>query len=152
MYLTSKKNLRDLKTTKEQWTLESIMNYKFQRQRVFILFLQAWHNNDQQKFQFGHLALTKGSKEKIAAAFILDPRPLYEKQADFRREFSGDNQWFADFVIAEAHLKNSNNKDAADLYRKSYNTIKQRLDNNQDIDHWALSQIQARLDFLSSDK
>lgn len=151
LYLTSRKNLKELETTKEQWSAESITNVKFIRQRAFILFLQAWHNNDQLRIQRGHRTLTKGSIEKKAAGFLLDPRVLNEKQADFRREFSGQNQWFADFVIAEAHLKNNNNKDALNLYRRSYNTLKQRLENNQDIDHWAMSQIQARLDLLSSE-
>jgi hypothetical protein len=114
--------------------------------------MQAWHNNNELVTKRGHNSLTKGSKEEKAASFLLDPKPLNEKEADFRREFSGKNEWFADFVIAEAHLKNSNNKEAVNLYRRSYNILKQMLENNQDIDHWALSQIQARLELLSSDK
>ena len=109
-------------------------------------FLDAWNETrvEQAKKIAGFIA--SGSKEKIGAMFLLDPRSVHEKEEDFRRELPGDSDWFADFVIGEQHLMSGYKQDALEAYKHSYERIKKISKDNQSIfDKLLISQVMSRL-------
>jgi hypothetical protein len=109
-------------------------------------FLEAWNEAkaEQAKKIAGFLA--SGSKEKIGAMFLLDPRSVHEKEEDFRRRLPGDSDWFADFLIGEQHLISGYKQDALEAYKHSYESImKMSKDNRSNVDKLLIRQIISRL-------
>ena len=71
-------------------------------------FLELWHDDKIRRANEFVPHLIKKTRERIAAQFLLDPRPLAEKQDEFKAELSSDETSFLAFVIGEYHLKKKN--------------------------------------------
>jgi serine/threonine protein kinase len=95
------------------------------KQYGFTSFLRAWEQGRMWEANVGSASLSKGSKEKEAAMFLLNPKPVAEKEPDFRRALSGEHAWFAYFIVGENHLKNGDKKEALAAYQHSYDAIQQ---------------------------
>ena len=118
---------------------------------AFICFLQTWHDNRNEEAGKIALYFDTSSKERKAAIFFLRPDSLSEKEAGFRRAFSDEENWFADFIVGEYNYKNGNRKKALEVYRRSYGAIQKLPQGSQsDLDRWLFTQVLARLGELGS--
>jgi len=91
------------------------------KQYTFLTFLEVWHNDG----PVGRIVGFMGdeSKEKMAATFLLNPTPLAEKEAAFRRDLPDGMNWFGDFVVGENYLKHGDKKEALKAYKSGYEAI-----------------------------
>jgi serine/threonine protein kinase len=108
---------------------------------VFILFLELWHDDKVARAHETAIHLTRESRESLAAMFLLDPRGLGEKQADFEAKFSAHQAWFWEFVKGEYYLKNKDKQAAVEAYERC-------LDGHQDAsqsDDWFKNRARAKL-------
>jgi serine/threonine protein kinase len=113
-------------------------------QAVFQLFLESWHD--------GKIVRAKGmvgffapeSLERIAAEFLLDPRALNEKEADFREKLSADQPFFSEFIIGEYHLKNNDKPAAIEAYERCLGTGR----DVSEVDDWFKNRANLKLSEL----
>ncbi|MCJ7728971.1 MAG: hypothetical protein MUO27_03710, partial [Sedimentisphaerales bacterium] len=91
------------------------------------------------------LVFAKGSKERIAAVFLISPQLLKDKEAEFRRRFGEEQAGFADFIIGEHHLKDGNKEQALIAYRCSYKTLLKMRADNKPVETWLINLVKARL-------
>ena len=106
-------------------TAETARRVALSRPFVFNFFLEAWRQGRNQQAEFVFRFLSEGSKEREAARFLINPNPVAEKEADFRQALSGDNSWFAEFIIGESHLRNGDRKEALEAYKRSNEAVGQ---------------------------
>ena len=150
LYLTTRKAQQESQTIAKRLSVESARNVAFARQVTFKLFMQAWNNGRNKEAERIAGFLASGSKEKKGAMFLLNPKSLAEKEADFRKGFSEENSWFADFVIGEHYLRTGNRKEAIGAYQRSCQAIQQFSRRNQSsIDRWLTTLVLAKLDELT---
>jgi len=133
LYVTAKKAQQESESTAEQLSVESARNLAFVRQVTFKLFMQAWNDGRNKEAEAIASHLADGSKEKKGAMFLLNPKPLAEKEADFRKGLSDEYSWFADFIVGEHYLKAGNRKEAIGAYQRSCQAIQQFSQRNQSI-------------------
>jgi hypothetical protein len=124
---------------------------------AFIRFLEAWREGLSTKTQWMAKyptyvdSLSEGSREKKATSFLLNSKPLAEKEAEFREELSDEYTWFADFIIGEHHLKNGNRQEAIVVYQRSYAAIYKMSPSEQlKVDRWLAVWLVSRLDELKA--
>ena len=63
---------------------------------------------------------SKGRKETKAARFLVDERPLTEKEPAFRKSLKDSEGWFAELVVGEHLLKDGNREAAHEAFRRGY--------------------------------
>ncbi len=131
LYCQTQKAQQAQADTKQWASAEAAKTISYKRQMLFAYFLRAWHegNNSEAKAAAG--ALTKGSKEQIAADFLLSPGSLAEKEAGFRRALSDGYAWFADYIVGEYHYKNGDRQKALEAYQRSYKFIRELIQQGQ---------------------
>jgi serine/threonine protein kinase len=121
---------------------ESLM---FANRLSFTVFLALWH--DEKIIKARELAtsnLDKDSQEGMAALFLLDPRPLDKKKADFQEKCSAEQSSFWAFILGEYHLKNKNVTEAIEAYKRC-------LEESQDLselDAWFKNRARGKLNEL----
>jgi len=146
LYVTAKKAQKESEVIAQQWADEAARIFTLSRQFSFTRFLQAWYDGRTKEAKWTASFLAKGSKEQKGAMFLLDPKPLIEKEADFHRVFSGKSAWFADFIIGENLLKNGNKKEAFAAYQRSCQGIQQLPQGEKsDFDKFVDGKVKARL-------
>jgi hypothetical protein len=93
-----------------------------------------------------------GDKNSIGAKvvrFLLDGKPLVEKELKFRQDLE-NVLYLAEFVIGEHHLKDSNRDEALEAYRKSKQAIIQFNQCGQGkANEWVARKVKARLKELT---
>ena len=99
-----------MKTTQRRLT--------FQNQVALGLFLELWHDGKTARAKAMAVHFSDRCREKAAAFFLLDPRPLDEKEAAYKEKLSADQPSFWDFVVGEYHLKNNNKLAAIQAYKQ----------------------------------
>ena len=82
---------------------------------AFKYFLQGWQVD---LLSDAISYIPEGSREMQAAFFLLDKRPLAEKEPDFRKKMQSIEPAFTEFVIAEHYFKNKDHAKAAEAYRQ----------------------------------
>jgi hypothetical protein len=151
LYITAKKAQRKAEDYATQLTAETTRRVALSRPFVFNFFLEAWRQKHDQQAAFVFSFLSEGSKEQKAARFLLDRRSVAEKQADFRRALSGDNSWFAEFIIGENHLRNGDRKEALDAYKCSNEAIGRTTHgNNHGVDRLLIELVKTRVEQLNA--
>jgi serine/threonine protein kinase len=146
LYITAKKSQQETEVIVQQWSDETVKNLTLFRQLTFTRFLQAWHDGRTKEAEWIAGFLAKGSKEQKGAMFLLDPKPLIEKETDFHRAFSEESAWFADFIVGEGHLKKGNKKEAFEAYQRSHQAIQQLSQGDKsDLDKFVDGKVKARL-------
>ena len=88
------------------------------------------------------------SREQSAALFLLDPRPLEEKKPDLQKQPFAGQASFAQFLIAEHHLKNNNTSAAIE----SYNRCLELGRDTSEFDDWFKNRAKRKLDQLINSK
>lgn len=151
LFLAARKAKNESDHIAKQWALQAKDNLSVTRQMAFTVFLDAWHQRQMNDAVRTAAFLTKGSKESIAAAFLLSTEENFSEETSqaFRDDIPGNNGWFEDFVIGEYHLYNNHYSQALLYYNKSYDTLLQlSKDGSGNIDQWLLTRIAARVDQL----
>lgn len=117
--------------TKQWASAEGAKGASYTRHMLFTYFLRAWHDGRSSRAKELAKGLYEGSKEKIAADFLLSPDSLAEKEAGFRRALSDKYAWFADYIVGEYHYKNGDRKKALEAYQSSYKFIRELIQQGQ---------------------
>jgi serine/threonine protein kinase len=156
-YITTKNAKKESDTITKQWATQAAKHLLTVQQMAFTRFLEVWHKGlSSQKQRMANYptyvdSLSDGSREKKATKFLLNPKSLAEKEAEFRGELSDEYTWFADFIIGEHHLKNSNRQEAIAAYQRSYAAIYQMPPGEQlRVDRWLAAWLVSRLDELNA--
>jgi hypothetical protein len=83
-------------------------------------------------------------------SYVADHRPLSEKEVAFRQAMA-KYQGFADFAVGEHYLKNGNQEQAFEAFRRSYTAVERAADSApSQADKWLIMQVRARCRELAS--
>jgi len=152
LYMTAKKAQRNAEVYAEQLTAETARRVALSRPFVFNFFLEAWRQGRNQQAVFVFSFLSGGSKEQKAARFLLDRRAVAEKEVDFRQALSGEDSWFAEFIIGENHLKNGDREEAHEAYKRSNEEAGQVSQGGDlGVDGFMVELVKTRLEQLNAD-
>jgi serine/threonine protein kinase len=156
-YITARKAKKESDAIEKQWATETAKRLLTVRQLAFTRFLKVWHDGLSTETQWMAnyptyvASLSEDSREKIATSFLLNPKSLAEKEAEFREELSDEYTWFADFIIGEHHLKNGKRQEAIAAYQRSYAAIYKMSPSEQlRVDRWVAVSLVSRLDELKA--
>jgi len=151
LYITGKRAQQQADINQEQLAREVGLSTAFGTQRSLTLFLDAWHGG---RLRYAGIIggyFSRLCKEKAAAEFLLNFRPLAEKEAEFRQKLT-NSPWFADFIIGEYHLKAKNSQKALQAFQNSYQAIQQLPDDEEGADTWLTDRLKAHMYELITDK
>jgi tRNA A-37 threonylcarbamoyl transferase component Bud32 len=151
-YIVAKKAQQKAEATAKLRTEEAIRNRAFARGTSLTFFLKAWSEGDAYwaRESAEYLSIDKGSKEYKIVCFLLDRRPIAEKEPQFREDLAKAT-YLAEFVIGEHHLKNGNQKDALEAYQKSYKEIRELVPSGGlRLNEWFIRRVSARLKDLTA--
>jgi len=146
LYRTTRKAQREAQDVEKQWSESATDHSVFAGSIGFTYFLQAWHEGRTQLARWAASHLPDGSKEKRAAAFLLDPTSFAQKEREFRDALSDGHLWFVEYVIGEHHRRHGNQQEAIKAFQRSYEAIQQL--SAADIsraDRWLTRNIAANL-------
>jgi hypothetical protein len=153
LYMTARKAQRNAEVYAEQLTAETARRVALSRPFVFNFFLEAWRQGRSQQAAFVSGFLSEGSKEQKAARFLFDRRAVAEKQADFRQALSGDDSWFAEFIIGENHLRNGDREEALEAYKRSNEAAgRASQSGGLGVDGFMVELVKTRLKQLNADE
>ncbi|MDH4240950.1 MAG: protein kinase [Phycisphaerae bacterium] len=115
----------------------------------FLQALQADRLRERQNYIRNYYTryLAEGSREKKAANFLLEERPLAEKVTEFRQEMATDESLFTEFIIAEHYLKDGNRAEAIKAYQKCLS-----YDLHLKKNRWLAMQTRSRLYELANEE
>jgi len=134
---------KKMQRQRDAYKQTAVENLAFANQVLFQLLLGAWHDGTPIIVSIAE-GLRKGSREEIAAKFLLDPRDLPRKQARFRQQLAGGQEAFCQFVIAEHHYKKGNKPAAINAYDQCL-----KKSNNADgLNIWFVSRAKRNLNEL----
>ena len=128
-----------MKTTQRRLT--------FQNQVALGLFLELWHDGKTARAKAMAVHFADGSREKAAALFLLDPRQLDKKKADFQEKLAADQPSFWDFIVAEYHLKNNNRLAAIQAYKQCISQAQE----SSELDDWFVNRSKRELGELAEE-
>ncbi|MHC4499699.1 MAG: serine/threonine protein kinase, partial [Planctomycetota bacterium] len=136
--------VKRLQSQKEMFKHEAGKNLILVNQVLFILFLEFWHDDKLPRAQGAVVHFPRQSREKAAAHFLLDPRPLEEKRAQLLDKRMAEQPSFGQFLIGEYNLKN-NNKPAA---IEAYNWCLELAQGTSEFDDWFKNRATRKLNEL----
>ncbi|MCJ7729778.1 MAG: protein kinase, partial [Sedimentisphaerales bacterium] len=115
LFLTARAAQRDAEGISKQWSERATQLEEEQHEAFSIVgplnltnVLELLHEGNISEADKRSLVFANGSKERIAAVFLISPQPLKDKENEFRRRFGEEQAWFADFIVGEHHLKDGN--------------------------------------------
>jgi len=151
LYIVAKKALKKSDATSERLAEESANYHRVAQNAYLTFFLQAWYERD--AYWARECAdYIMGDKDSIGAKvvrFLLDSKPLAEKEYQFRQDLA-KILYLAEFVIGEHHLKNGNHKEALEAYQKSKEAIIEFARCGQGTaNKWVARKVKARLKELT---
>ena len=152
LYITTKKAQKESEAIADQLSQQEVSHLSTIRQVTFNFFLLTWQTGLNKQVQtIASKSLSRGSKEYTAAQFLLDPRPLTEKEPIFRQALADRWLWFVEFVLGEYHIKNGDRKTALDAYQRSQQAIQQLPESDRsNVDGWLLAQLRTRINELTN--
>jgi serine/threonine protein kinase len=144
LYLTARKAQQDSEVIVKELEQKTAEQLAFGRQVTFTIFLEAW--------QEGRPGLATGIARFIdpdwlegkAVRFLLDDRPLPEKEPEFRKALSDESPSFVEFTLGEHYLKNGDSQKALAAYVRSDNS-------NRKTDWWS-KHVRDRMKALAGGK
>ena len=95
--------------------------------------------------------LPSGTKEKFAAIFLLDKKPIEDKIDVFREKIGDGSDSFIDYISGEHYLIDGKKKMALALFDKSHKQIEDDRKKNHLADTWLLTQVRSRLYILKEE-
>jgi len=125
-------------------------NLELSRRMLFTIFMHAWNAGDGRYAEYMAAHITQETKEKKAAAFLLDSRPIDDKLAGFKNALANDVTGFAGFVIGEHYLRDGNGQEAEKAYKKSYKALMDLKRCGVPPDGWLEASLRVRLHELGS--
>ena len=151
LYRSAKKSQQETEYVAQQQAEAAARNLGLSRQMLFIYFLNAWHNDQQPRIAQSLGGLTAGSKERAAAAFLMNPAALNERTKEFDEAIDPEQQWFVHFINGEYFMNNGQQDDALSAYQTSYE-LAGTLSNEQVRDNaMLLSHMKDRLAAFEAD-
>ena len=84
---------------------------------MLIAFLEEWAHNPTERLKSRIHFWNPGTAERSAIEFLLDERPVSEKEAVLRERVSGPQVWLASFVLAEHCRRDFDVSSAKEHYR-----------------------------------
>ena len=153
LLLAAQRARRELEIVAQQSAQEAAANLAFARQTTLTFFLQAWHDRRIERAQAvaAFFSGEAGSRQERAIRFLLDERPLEQKEAEFRQGPNVEVPGFTDFIIGEHHLHDGNHQAAFEAYQRSWSTIQESAeDQSSRADRWLATHVRARLAELRS--
>ncbi len=146
LYISAQKARRQAEEKADSLSAQIARTNEVTRLFTFRDFLENWRLNFDKKAVSALSFMSKGSKEQKAAMFLFDPHPVATKADSFREAFPKEYAWFAEFIIAENHLRNGDRNKALEAYKRSYEAIPQGPQGNTpSVDNWLFGQIRSRL-------
>jgi serine/threonine protein kinase len=143
LYSRNRKANRNLKETNQSLSDEVARYSGLTLKASFTHFLHSWHTNRLRDSAYIARFLVRDTREAEAATFLLNPKPLSEKTKAFREKLAQQLS-FAEFIIAEHHLKDGDKAATTAAYQKAL-SYHQQLNKDQ----WLAAQIKSRLYDLS---
>jgi hypothetical protein len=119
LYVSARQAKLESDAIGQQWAAQAQQNLAWAKQMTFMYFLQAWQDGRDEEAAAIANILSKGSKEKMAAAFLLGRGPVEERERMLRSGLSDDSKWFVDFVLGEYHLHAGDAQRALEALRRS---------------------------------
>jgi hypothetical protein len=110
-------------------------------QVMFTLFLELWNDGKTDRAEVAMQSFSPKSREKTAAEFLIDDRPLSAKKVDFQDRISAESRAFWLFTLAEYFHKNNNIAMALETYTQC---IEMNM-NPSDSDEWFVNRAKERL-------
>ena len=159
LFLSAREAQRDAEGIAKQWSERATRleeergTYSTQLVPVrFTHILELLHKGHLETAEYRSRIFADGSKERIAAKFLVSPQPLKDKEAEFRHLLGEEQAGFADFIIGEHHLKDGNKEQALNAYRNSYEALQKMRADNQPVETWLVNLVEARLYELTAAK
>ena len=113
---------------------------------LFFLFLELWHDDKIVRARTAVVSFANDSRERIGAMFLLDKRPLDEKETQYREQLAPEHDAFCKFITAEHYLKNGSEAKAIEAYEQC-----QLIDEDRTLlDSWFAKRAQRQLDILAA--
>jgi serine/threonine protein kinase len=149
LFLTAEKARRKAESLLERVNIVMTSENMIAEQWTYYVFMDAWRVDDLGLAQAAARRLPKGTREFAAMKFMVDSRPLAEKEADFRQQIPDEDALFAEFIIAEHYLKDGNKSKALEHYRLSLAiAMNLKVDRNNRFG-WLVKELRARLHELA---
>jgi hypothetical protein len=152
LFLNAKAAQRDAEGISKQWSQKATQLETQQREALSIVaplhftnILEFLRQGQVAAAEKGSRILDIGSKERIAAAFLVSSQQLKDKESEFRRLIGEEQAWFADFIVGEHHLKDGNKEQAIIAYKNSFQTLQKMQADNQPVETWLVNLVEARL-------
>jgi serine/threonine protein kinase len=152
LFLSARKSQRDAEAIAKQWSKKAADLDAARRESLsvaaplnFTNILELLREGRLAEAEYRSRVFARGSKELIAATFLVSPQPLKDKEAEFRRLLGEKQAGFADFIIGEHHLKDGNKQQALNAYKICYQTLQKMRADNQPVEAWLVNLVEARL-------
>ncbi len=146
-YSQARGALKESKLRQAAYKTQAKRNLTFANQVAFASFLELWHDDKIGRAQAFTIHFHRNSRERTGSLFLLNPKPLAEKETGFREKFPPNQTAFWAFIVGEHHLKNKNKAEAIEAY-------KQCLEASQDsseLDDWFKNRAKRKLKELSDE-
>jgi len=140
-YRQSRQSERILQQNLEQSEQLSKKHLLLANRAIFTLFLDLWRDDEIDRAKASTFSFSEKSKEKIAAEFLLDDRPLNIKKEDFQGKICADSQALWLFVLAEYYDKN----DDPTMAKEAYSQCVKMGKNSPESDHWFINRANEKL-------
>jgi len=130
-------------------------NVTFQLQQAgslfFARFIETWRGGQRQNALKMARYFTDEPRKWKAAVFLLRNTGTPEEEESFRAEFSQENLWFANFIVAESRFKKGTKQEALDSYRLCYEQIGQLpVEKRGSLEKLLIEYVKARLYMLEN--
>jgi serine/threonine protein kinase len=136
--------LKESKLRQAAYKTQAKRNLTFANQVAFASFLELWHDDKIGRAQAFTIHFHRNSRERTGSLFLLDPRPLAEKEVDFREKLSPNQTAFWVFIVGEHHLKNKNKAEAIEAYKQCL----EASHDSSELDDWFKNRARRKLNEL----
>jgi serine/threonine protein kinase len=107
----------------DQWSMESLRNYRVARSWGFVQFLDAWQRDDVDGARKAALGMGAESREGKAIRCLTEDHPPDSNGDWIRSRFPREEAWFADLCIGEYCLKAGHRETALQAYQESLKSL-----------------------------
>ena len=145
LFLTARESQLRSEAAADQLAVEVTSKVALARQVMFSLFLEAWHaGRDKRAVGIANALRSENSREFRGVAFLLDARPLVEKEERLRRLLV-KHPGFVEFIVAEHHLKKGYQEQAIAAYRRSSDATIRSVEEPSAAAGWLAGQVRVRI-------
>ena len=143
-YSQARRALKESNLRQEAYKTQARRNLTFANQVAFASFLELWHDDKIRRAQAFTIHFHMNSRERTGSLFLLDPRPLAEKEVDFREKLPPNQTAFWAFIVGEHYLKNKNKAEAIEAYKR----CQEARQDSSELDDWFTNRAKRKLDEL----